>query len=87
NPLDIHSQIERDAEAFNKIEPGAGEKLREYLDRSEYQYEIATRHFIYKNYDTIFDFFNWRMMTEGQKLSVFSKMHKFVSRFFKSKKL
>ncbi|MDH3527997.1 MAG: phytoene desaturase family protein [Acidobacteriota bacterium] len=27
------------------------------------------------------------MMTEGQKLSVFSKMHSFVSRFFKTRKL
>jgi phytoene desaturase len=42
---------------------------------------------MYKNYDTIFDFLNKRVATEGQKLSVFSKMHTFVSRFFKSQKL
>jgi phytoene desaturase len=42
---------------------------------------------MYKNYDTVFDFFNRRVMTEGQKLSVFSKMHAFVSRFFKTRKL
>ncbi len=85
--LDIHSEIETDAGTFEQIEPGAGEKLREYLKQSEYQYRVATQHFMYKNYDTIFDFFNKRVMTEGQKLSVFSKMHSFVSRFFKSPKL
>ena len=86
-PLDIHSDIKRDAKTFDAIEDGAGEKLRAYLKQSEYQYGVATQHFMYKNYDTVFDFFNKRVMTEGQKLSVFSKMHNFVSRYFKSRKL
>ncbi|MEO8042139.1 MAG: phytoene desaturase family protein [Acidobacteriota bacterium] len=87
NPLDIHSDLDTDTRTFDSIEPGSGEKLRAYLKQSEYQYEVATQHFMYKNYDTVFDFLNRRVMTEGQKLSVFSKMHSFVSRFFKSKKL
>ena len=86
-PLDVHSDIERDAATFDAIEPGAGEKLRAYLKQSEYQYGVATRHFMYKNYDSIFDFLNRRVMTEGQKLSVFSTMHNFVSKFFASPKL
>jgi phytoene desaturase len=87
NPLDIFSDIERDTATFEQIEAGAGRRLRDYLAQAEYQYKVATSHFMYKNYDTIFDFFNRRVMTEGQKLSVFSKMHNFVSRFFKSRKL
>ena len=86
-PLDIHSDIAVDSATFEAIEPGSAEKLRAYLKQSEYQYGIATQHFMYKNYDTVFDFFNRRVMTEGQKLSVFSKMHTFVARFFKSRKL
>ncbi|HUR98296.1 MAG TPA: phytoene desaturase family protein [Pyrinomonadaceae bacterium] len=87
SPLDIHSDLETDTQTFEAIEAGAGDKLRAYLKQSEYQYGVATQHFMYKNYDTVFDFLNRRVMTEGQKLSVFSKMHSFVSRFFKSKKL
>ncbi len=87
DPLDIKSNIVIDAATFDAIEPGSGEKLRAYLKQSEYQYGVATQHFMYKNYDTIFDFFNRRVMTEGQKLSVFSKMHSFVSKFFKTRKL
>lgn len=86
-PVDIHSNIERDAATFDSIEPGAGKKLEQYLKQSEYQYGVATGHFMYKNYDSIFDFLNRRVMTEGQKLSVFSSMHRFVSKFFKSNKL
>lgn len=87
DPLDIHSDLAIDGAAFDAIEAGSSERLRTYLKQSEYQYEVATQHFMYKNYDTIFDFFNRRVMTEGQKLSVFSKMHTFVSKFFKSRKL
>ncbi|QYO66659.1 phytoene desaturase family protein [Leptolyngbya sp. 7M] len=86
-PLDIHSDISIDSATFERIESGSSEKLQAYLRQSEYQYEVATQHFMYKNYDTVFDFFNRRVMTEGQKLSVFSKMHSFVSKFFKTKKL
>ena len=86
-PLDIHSDIGVDSRTFEAIEPGSAEKLRAYLKQSEYQYGVATQHFMYKNYDTVFDFFNRRVMTEGQKLSVFSKMHSFVSKFFKTRKL
>lgn len=85
--LEIHSDIEKDGRTFDAIEPGSSEKLKKYLAQSEYQYEVATQHFMYKNYDTVFDFFNKRVMTEGQKLSVFSKMHNFVTRFFKTRKL
>lgn len=85
--LDINSNIETDAATFEAIEPGAGDKLRAYLKQSKYQYEVATQSFMFKNYDSIFDFFNKRVMTEGQKLSVFSTMHRFVSKFFKSNKL
>ncbi|HRI03604.1 MAG TPA: phytoene desaturase family protein [Pyrinomonadaceae bacterium] len=87
DPLDINSDIEIDTATFEAIETGAGEKLRAYLKQSKYQYEVATQSFMFKNYDRIWDFFNKRVMTEGQKLSVFSTMHKFVSKFFTSKKL
>jgi phytoene desaturase len=86
-PLDINSDIDKDSATFEAIEAGAGDKLRAYLKQSEYQYEVATQHFMVKNYDSIFDFFNKRVMTEGQKLSVFSTMHRFVSKFFASNKL
>lgn len=85
--VDIQSDLEKDCATFDSIEPGAGEQLKKYLKQSEYQYNVATNFFMFKNYDTIFDFLNKQVATEGQKLSVFSKMHTFVSRFFKSEEL
>jgi phytoene desaturase len=82
--VDMFSDIERDIETIEKLEPGAGGKLREYLALSKTQYEIAIRGFMYKNYDNIFDFMNLETALEGKKLEVFAKMNKYVEKFFKS---
>ncbi|MES2436394.1 MAG: phytoene desaturase family protein [Patescibacteria group bacterium] len=82
--LDLQSNVAEDKKLFESLEPGSGAKLEEYLALSKIQYEIAVKDFMYKNYDSIFDFFNKRVMTEGRKLSVLSKMNKYVERFFKS---
>jgi phytoene desaturase len=85
--LDIHSELDRDRATFEQIEPGAGEKLRQYLEHSEQQYNTATKHFLYKNYDSILDFLDRRIMTHGRRLSAFSSMHSFISRYFRNDRL
>lgn len=85
--VDIHSDLSRDKETFEEIEPGSSKKLEEYLDKAEKQYKIAVDRFMYKNYSSVFDFLNWETLTKGWKLSVFSSMDKYVSKFFDNKKL
>ncbi len=85
--VDIHSDLRHDTKTFEKIEPGSSEQLEEYLKRAQEQYEIAVDRFMYKNYSSVFDFLNWETMTKGVKLSIFSTMDKYVSKFFESSKL
>lgn len=82
--IDLYSDIDKDAAAFEKIEPGSGEVLKEYLKRSAYQYDVAKKRFLYKNYDSILDFLNLETLIEGRKLSVFANMQAYVQSFFKS---
>ncbi len=82
--IDMNSDLLLDAPTFENIEHGSAYKLLDYLDKSKYQYEIAKNGFMYKNYDSIFDFLNFRVMTEGPKLQIFSKMHNYVKKFFKN---
>ena len=82
--IDMFSDLERDIPVLEDLEPGAGDRLREYLDKARQQYEIAKDGFMYKNYDSIFDFINFRTMIEGSKLSVFSDMDAYVSKYFKN---
>ena len=85
--VDIFSDLERDAKTFEALEPGSSEKLREYLRRAESQYKTAIELFMYRNYDSIFDFFNLKTLIEGSRLSVFKSMHSYVKKFFKSDEL
>lgn len=82
--IDMFSDLERDLPTIERLEPGAGEKLKEYLELSEHQYKIAISSFMYKNTDTVFDFLNKQTAVEGRKLEVFSKMSAYVEKFFHS---
>ena len=82
--LDFYSDLERDLPTFEMLEPGSGPKLKEYLEKSKYQYEIALGGFMYKNYDNIFDFLNKQVATEGRELEVFAKMSDYVAKHFSS---
>ncbi|MDP9380126.1 MAG: phytoene desaturase family protein [Chloroflexota bacterium] len=85
--MDMTGDLDTDAATFERYEPGAGERLREYLRLSEYQYGIAMRDFVPKNYDSYRDFFSRQTLLEGPKLHVFESMDRYVSRFFKHPKL
>jgi phytoene desaturase len=85
--VDIYSDLKRDLPTFEAIEAGAAESLKEYLSRAEYQYSIAKDKFMYKNYDSLLDFFTKEVMTEGRKLSVFKNMDKYVKGYFSTDKI
>ncbi len=86
-PVDIFSDLEKTLPILEKLEPGCTPQVKEYLRRAEYQYEVAMQNFVYKNYDSIFDFLNLQMAVEGAKLSVFTKMQKYTEKFFKTEEL
>lgn len=82
--VDIYSNLEKDLPTIEKIEAGAGEQLKKYLDQAGYQYSVAKDRFMYKNYDSFRDFFTREMATEGRKLSVLANMDKHVKKYFKT---
>jgi phytoene desaturase len=81
---DFYSDLEKTVETFEFLEKGSGEVLRDYMKTTEYQYKIARDEFMFKNYDSIFDFLNKRVMTEGRKLPLFSKVEKIINGKFNS---
>ncbi len=82
--VDIAADLERDLETFEKIEKGVSKPFKEYLCRASYQYTIAMKKFVYRNYDSVLDFFSWDTFIDGIRLNVFQKMASYVKRFFKS---
>jgi len=83
-PIDIYSQLEKNRKTFESFEKGSMEKIKNYLSTAEMQYKIAIESFMYKNYNTVLDFFTFDLMTKGSKLSVLETMNSYVSKRFDS---
>lgn len=81
---DIYSDPQRDAAAIEQLEPGGGQALVRYLEQSAYFYNIATKSFLYKNYDSPFDFLTRQMLVDGVRLHALSNLNTYVGRYFKA---
>jgi phytoene desaturase len=57
------------------------------LDKSKYEYEIAMKDFIYKDYKHLTDFFKPKLIVEGTKLHMFEKLDSYAQRYFSSEKI
>ena len=56
--VDVSSEREKAMALFDRFEKGGGERLGRYLDQAKYKYDVAVGEFLYRNYATLFDFFN-----------------------------
>ncbi|WP_137123566.1 phytoene desaturase family protein [Segeticoccus rhizosphaerae] len=52
-PLDVHSGQEAVSAAFDRVEPGAGERLSAYLESARTTYDLAIRRFLYTTYESL----------------------------------
>jgi phytoene desaturase len=80
--VDVPAERKEIDKLFNELTPDGSAKLRDYLDVAQYQYEIAMQEFMYREYRTIFDFFNWKVITKGTRLKIFESLDKFARRYF-----
>ncbi len=83
---DVPPDRARTEALFDRLEPGGGAKLARYLDEAAYKYKVAVGEFLYRDYRSLFDFLNWRMMTEGLKLNVLGKLDAAVRRRFSDRR-
>lgn len=84
DPIDMYPDLERNRSTFESLEPGSFTKLQAYLRKAEEAYTISKRSFMYKNYDRWSDLLTWEAAKNGSRLAVFSNMHRYVRRFFKT---
>lgn len=84
--VDIQADLEKNLTMFESWEKGSAAKITDYLEKARYQYDVAMKKFIYRNYNSIFDIMKPEM-AEGAKLNVFENLDKHVSRYTKNKKI
>ena len=81
-PIDVGPDPGQVAALFEGFEPGGGERLGRYLAQARYKYDVAMREFLYRSYDSVFQFLNRRILIEGTRLGVLGRLDRFVRRYF-----
>ncbi|MBN2127130.1 MAG: phytoene desaturase [Candidatus Diapherotrites archaeon] len=82
--VDIPAEKNEIKKVFDEFEENGGKKLELYLKQAEYKYNVALKDFLYRDFNSITDFFNPKLAFEGLKLHLFESIDKYVSRFFSS---
>lgn len=85
--VDLSADLEKNLSLFERLEVGSAEQLKRYLQQSKYQYDVSMKDFLYRDYTSLLQFFNRRMLVEGRKLHVFESLDTYTRRFFKNDKL
>lgn len=85
--VDVASKLEENKETFNRCEPDGYAIMKRYLNLAAYQYDVAVQHFLYRDYNHLWEFLNRRLILEGIKLKILNSVDTLASKFFSSDKL
>lgn len=72
---------------FDKIEPGSGKLLQEFLDDAEYKYQVGMQDLVYKPGLSIVEFIDKRVISASLKLHLFSNISNVIRSRFKDSRL
>jgi phytoene desaturase len=85
--VDISRDLSKNLELFETYEPGAAKHINDYIMKSEYVYKSAMKYFVYKNYRSIFDFFNKKLAIEGFQLKLHKNLDAYISQYTKNDRI
>lgn len=82
-PVDIPADYNELKALFNKMEPGAGAKLDDFLKEAAYKYDVGIHKLVYKPGQSLREFVDWDLMKGMFRLDVFNSMKSHVAKYFK----
>jgi len=85
--VDLLPDIEANKALFEQYEPGAGEALERYLEKSEYTYNVGMEHFVYEDRPRLRDYIDLDVLRYSWGLSLLGKMQGHVEGYFEHPKL
>jgi len=85
--FDISSDVQKQKELFESIEPGAGEKLTKILCDAKIKYDIGVNDLVYKRSDSIFEFFSLPLLVKMIQLGAVKSFHSYIREYFKDPRL
>lgn len=89
DPVTITSDPKRDAATFEAIEPGAGQKLKEYVEKGDEIYQLSLQHFLYTNFSSFKDFAKKDIIRRGRLMTRLALMpiDRYVRQFVTDQRL
>lgn len=82
-PIEMSADHHRNMALFEKLEPGVTPRIEKYLKHAGEQYDLSVQHVLYRNYDSMRDFFNTDMMKIGMKFNVLENLQQTVEKVTK----
>lgn len=88
-PLTVSTDAKRDQAAFEAIEPGAGDKLHNYVQRGVLTYRLAVDHFLYTNFTSLRDFLAPNVLRYGPRMlqMALTPIDRYIARSFRDPRL
>jgi phytoene desaturase len=83
---DVAADLEKNYALFDSFEEDGGEKLREYLASAKEMYDLSVNEMLYRDYRSILDFLDGRLIMEGSRMHILENLDTFVNRYFESDK-
>jgi phytoene desaturase len=85
--LDVPAGVEAIHAMFERIEPGSGKLLTQFLSESKFKYEAAINNIIYKNHLRASDLLQPALLKGLLKLHVFQSVSAYIQKFFRDPRL
>lgn len=82
--VDVAADLEKNFELFDSLEEGGAQKLKEYLKSSKEIYDFSIEEMLYKDYKSILDFLNGKLILKGYKLHMWENLEHYVNKNFQS---
>lgn len=85
----IREGLEENKRLFDEIEPGAGQRLQDYLDSAEDTYKLSIKHFLYTNFRNANSFFQPEVLARAFKFikHLLTPLDKFAGQYVKDSRL
>ncbi len=89
DPMTISGNLRKDAAMFEKIEPRAGQALKNYVAKSDETYQLSLKHFLYSNFSDMRDFLHGDITSRAPEMLTLAttSIDSYVSDFVRDQRL
>jgi phytoene desaturase len=85
--LDIPAGVEALCSLFEKLEPGSGAKLLQFLEEGKYKYDLGINNLVHKPGLSLTEFIDHRVITGLFRLHVFQSISTYIRKFFREPRI